>query len=111
MATFPPGLHEGFKAKEPRAGLSNALEHIYHVVLRIVDRSIIGGAESRAQTLVLLMATDIILALTPLTPLAWEFTINHSQVRCSCSLLPWSVTSDCIRSLAASVFSNCFLQA
>jgi len=71
MATFPPGLlHEGFKAKELHAGLSNALERTYHVVLRIVDRSIVGGAESGAQTLVLLTATDIVLALTPLTPLA-----------------------------------------
>jgi len=71
MATFPPGLlREGFKAKEPRAGLSNALEHTYHVVLCIVDRSVVRGAESGAQTLVLLTATDIVLALTPLTPLA-----------------------------------------
>ena len=70
MATFPPGLCEGFKAKEPRAGLLNVLERIYHVVLRIVDRSVVGGAESGAQTLVLLTATDIVLALTPLTPLA-----------------------------------------
>jgi len=111
MATFLLGLHEGFKAKELRAGLSNTLERIYHIVLCIVDQSVVGGAESGAQTLVLLTATDIVLALTPLTPLAWEFTIDHSRVRCSCSLLPWSMTSDRIRSLAASVFSNCFLQA
>ena len=111
MATFLLGLHEGFKAKELRAGLSNTLERIYHIVLCIVDQSVVGGAESGAQTLVLLTATDIVLALTPLTPLAWEFTIDHSRVRCSCSLLPWSMTSDHIRSLAASVFSNCFLQA
>jgi len=37
MATFPPGLCEGFKAKELRAGLLNALERIYHIVLCIVD--------------------------------------------------------------------------
>ena len=63
------------------------------------------------QTLVLLMVTNIVLALTPLTPLAWEFTIDHGRVRCSCSLLFQNMTSDRIRSPAASVFSNCFLQA
>ena len=61
--------------------------------------------------MVLLTVTNIILALTPLTPLAWEFTIDHGRVRCSCSLLPRNMTSDRIRSPAASVFSNCFLQA
>ena len=37
MATFPPGLYEGFKAKELHAGLSNMLKHIYHAVLCMVD--------------------------------------------------------------------------
>jgi len=50
---FPLGLRERVEAHEPRAGLSNALERIYSVELRIVDRCVVWGAESRAQTSVL----------------------------------------------------------
>ena len=46
MATFPLGLREGVEAHEPRAGLSNVLERIYNVELRIVDRSVVRDAET-----------------------------------------------------------------